>query len=157
MGNLHSYSDILASGSNAMSTISTFDIFYHPRSSQADFIVPQAKYMKSVSSMICVGARFKMKVCMDESPERRFIGVLSGVGDMSPYKWSNSKWRCLMVRAAACRSFCPPCSLGISYDNLMIELKPCLPRENERSTANDLGYLAQGLDNLWQIIDCEWS
>ncbi|GJS02122.1 auxin response factor 4-like protein [Tanacetum coccineum] len=98
MGNLHSYSDILASGSNAMSTISTFDIFYHPRSSQADFIVPQAKYMKSVSSMICVSARFKMKFCMDESPERRFIGVMSGVGYMSPYKWSNSKWRCLMVR-----------------------------------------------------------
>nr|GEW52769.1 auxin response factor 4-like [Tanacetum cinerariifolium] len=98
MGNLHSYSDILASVANAVSTNSTFDVFYSPRSSRADFVVPYAKYMKSVSSMISAGARFKMKFCMDESPERRFSGVVTGVGDMDPYKWSNSKWRCLMVR-----------------------------------------------------------
>ncbi|GKC40277.1 auxin response factor 4-like protein, partial [Tanacetum coccineum] len=36
--------------------------------------------------------------CMDESPQQRFIGVVTGVGDMDPYEWSNSKRRCLMVR-----------------------------------------------------------
>ena len=56
------------------------------RSSRADFVVPYAKYMKSVSSMISVGARFNMKLCMDESPELRFIVVVTGVADMDPYK-----------------------------------------------------------------------
>ncbi|GKA51507.1 auxin response factor 4-like protein [Tanacetum coccineum] len=41
---------------------------------------------------------FNMKFCMDESPERRFIGVVTGVGDMDPYEWSNSKRRFIMVR-----------------------------------------------------------
>lgn len=42
--------------------------------------------MKLVSSMIYVGARFKMKLCMDESPELRFIAVVTGVANMDPYK-----------------------------------------------------------------------
>nr|GEZ12713.1 auxin response factor 4 [Tanacetum cinerariifolium] len=37
-----------------------------------------------------------MKFCLDESPERRFIGVVTGVGDMDPYEWPNSKQRFLM-------------------------------------------------------------
>ncbi|KAJ0729240.1 putative transcription factor ARF family [Helianthus annuus] len=98
MGNLKSYADTLASVANAVSTNGTFDVFYSPRSSRADFVVPYAKYKKAISNMISVGARFKMKFCMDESPERRFSGVVTGVGDMDPYKWANSKWRCLMVR-----------------------------------------------------------
>ncbi|KAI3799400.1 hypothetical protein L1987_34698 [Smallanthus sonchifolius] len=98
MGNLKSYANTLASVANAVSTNSTFHVFYSPRSSRADFVVPYAKYMKSVSNMISIGARFKMKFCMDESPERRFSGVVTGVGDIDPYKWADSKWRCLMVR-----------------------------------------------------------
>ncbi|XP_076931560.1 auxin response factor 4-like isoform X2 [Bidens hawaiensis] len=98
MGNLKSYADTLASVAKAVSTNGTFDVFYSPRSSRADFVVPYEKYKKAVSNMISVGARFKMKFCMDESPERRFSGVVTGVGDMDPYKWANSKWRCLMVR-----------------------------------------------------------
>ncbi|KAL7612252.1 hypothetical protein Lser_V15G08048 [Lactuca serriola] len=98
MSNLNSYSDTLASVAKAVSTNSIFHVFYSPRSSRADFVVPYTKYMKSVSNMISIGARFKMKFCMDESPERRFSGVVTGVGDKDPYKWNNSKWRCLMVR-----------------------------------------------------------
>ncbi|CAH1437959.1 unnamed protein product [Lactuca virosa] len=98
MSNLNSYSDTLASVAKAVSTNSIFHVFYSPRSSRADFVVPYTNYMKSVSNMISIGARFKMKFCMDESPERRFSGVVTGVGDLDPYKWNNSKWRCLMVR-----------------------------------------------------------
>ncbi|KAJ0841399.1 putative transcription factor ARF family [Helianthus annuus] len=98
MGNLKSYADTLASVANAVSTNSTFHVFYSPRSNRADFIVPYAKYMKSVSNVISIGTRIKMKFCMDESPERRFSGVVTYVGDMDPYKWANSKWRCLMVK-----------------------------------------------------------
>ncbi|KAK1409904.1 hypothetical protein QVD17_36433 [Tagetes erecta] len=98
IGNLKSYADTLASVANAVSTNSTFHVFYSPRSSRADFVVPYAKYMKSVGNMISIGTRFKMRFCMDESPERRFSGVVTGVGDMDPYKWASSKWRCLKVR-----------------------------------------------------------
>ncbi|MFS8011824.1 putative transcription factor ARF family [Helianthus anomalus] len=98
MGNLKSYADTLAYVANAVSTNSTFHVFYSPRSNRADFVVPYAKYMKSVSNVISIGTRIKMKFCMDESPERRFSGVVTCVGDIDPYKWANSKWRCLMVK-----------------------------------------------------------
>ncbi|XP_071709588.1 auxin response factor 4-like [Rutidosis leptorrhynchoides] len=98
MGNLNSCADTLESVANAVSNNGTFHVFYSPRSSRADFIVPYAKYRKSISNMISIGARFKMKFCMDESPERRFSGAVTSVGDMDPYKWPNSKWRCLTVR-----------------------------------------------------------
>ncbi|KAJ6384859.1 hypothetical protein OIU77_028129 [Salix suchowensis] len=39
-----------------------------------------------------------MRFEMDDSPERRRSGVVSGTADLDPYKWPNSKWRCLMVR-----------------------------------------------------------
>ncbi|XP_071734850.1 auxin response factor 4-like [Rutidosis leptorrhynchoides] len=98
IGNSNSYADTLASVASAVSTNGTFLVFHSPRSSRADFIVPYAKYKKSISNMISIGARFKMKFCLDESPERRFSGVVTSVGDMDPYKWPNSIWRCLMVR-----------------------------------------------------------
>lgn len=82
--------------------------------------------MKSITSQIPVGTRFKMRFDFDDSPERRysiiqtntmiiiclldvsrlidyivasqrFSGVVTGVGDLDPYRWPNSKWRCLMV------------------------------------------------------------
>ncbi|KAJ0481380.1 putative transcription factor ARF family [Helianthus annuus] len=93
-----SYMDILAPVANAVSTNTTFDVFYSPRSNRADFIVPYAKYMNCVSNMITIGTRFKMKFSMDESPERRFRGAVIGVSDTDPYKWPKSKWRCLTVR-----------------------------------------------------------
>ncbi|KAJ9178155.1 hypothetical protein P3X46_010064 [Hevea brasiliensis] len=34
---------------------------------------------------------------MDDSPERR-CSVVTGMSDLDPYRWPNSKWRCLMVR-----------------------------------------------------------
>ncbi|KZV47218.1 auxin response factor 4 [Dorcoceras hygrometricum] len=68
------------------------------RASHADFIVPYQKYFKCTTSQIHVGTRFKMKFDLDDSPERRFSGVVIGVGDMDPYRWPNSKWRNLMVR-----------------------------------------------------------
>ncbi|XP_076910462.1 auxin response factor 4-like [Bidens hawaiensis] len=93
-----SYLDILAPVANAVSTNTTFDVFYSPRSNRADFVVPYAKYMNCISNMITIGTRFKMKFSMDESPERRFRGAVIGVNDMDPYKWPKSKWRCLTVR-----------------------------------------------------------
>lgn len=82
--------------------------------------------MKSITNQIPVGTRFKISVDLDDAPERRFSkihysfdiivfakmfffvrtnlmcssrysGVVTGVGDVDPRRWPNSKWRCLMV------------------------------------------------------------
>ncbi|KAK1357387.1 Auxin response factor [Heracleum sosnowskyi] len=97
-GNQSSNHNIFSSVANAVSAKSVFHVFYSPRATHAEFIVPQQKYMKSIKSQILVGTRFKMKCDVDDAPERRFSGLVTGVGDLDPYKWPNSKWRCLMVR-----------------------------------------------------------
>ncbi|KAG8371351.1 hypothetical protein BUALT_Bualt13G0078700 [Buddleja alternifolia] len=96
--NQKSYPNVLSPVANALSSNSAFPVFYGPRASHADFIVPYQKYVKCTTGQIPVGTRFKMRFDMDDSPERRFSGVVTGVGDMDPYRWPNSKWRCLMVR-----------------------------------------------------------
>ncbi|KAK4441160.1 Auxin response factor 4 [Sesamum alatum] len=96
--NQNSYPNVLSPVANALSSNSTFPVSYSPRASHADFIVPYQKYVKCTTSQIPVGTRFKMRFDFDDSPERRFSGVVTGVGDMDPYRWPNSKWRCLMVR-----------------------------------------------------------
>ncbi|KAK2968974.1 hypothetical protein RJ640_012428 [Escallonia rubra] len=98
VGNQNSYPNILSLATNAISTKNVFRIFYSPRASHADFVLPYQKYVKSISNRIPIGTRFKMKFDMDDSPERRFTGVVTGIGDLDPYRWPNSKWRCLMVR-----------------------------------------------------------
>lgn len=32
----------------------------------------------------------------------RCSGVVTGIGDLDPYRWPNSKWRCLMVSIVVC-------------------------------------------------------
>ncbi|KAI3823245.1 hypothetical protein L1987_04678 [Smallanthus sonchifolius] len=98
MPNSNSFMDILAPVANAVSTNTTFDVFYSPRSNRADFVVPYAKYTNCISNVITIGTRFKMRFSIDESPERRFRGAVTGVSDMDPYKWPKSRWRCLTVR-----------------------------------------------------------
>ncbi|KAL2471171.1 Auxin response factor 4 [Abeliophyllum distichum] len=96
--NQNTYPNVLSSVANALSSKSAFHVFYSPRASHADFVVPYQKYVKSTANQLPVGTRFKMRFDLDDSPERRFCGVVTGVGDMDPYRWPNSKWRCLMVQ-----------------------------------------------------------
>lgn len=92
------------------------------RSSHAEFIIPYQKYIKSMAKFIQIGTRFRMRLDADDAPERRckltnsfspyfirhynmivfshlcrYSGVVTGIGDLDPYRWPNSKWRCLMV------------------------------------------------------------
>ncbi|MBA0684091.1 hypothetical protein Goari_025698 [Gossypium aridum] len=94
----NSYLNVLSPVANALSTKSMFHVFYSPRASHAEFVIPFRKYFKSIANSVCIGTRFKMRFDMDDSPERRFSGVVMGMGDSDPYKWPNSRWRCLMVR-----------------------------------------------------------
>ncbi|KAI7992606.1 Auxin response factor 4 [Camellia lanceoleosa] len=90
------YQNVLSPVANAISTNGSFHVFYSPRASHADYVVPYQKYVKSITNQIFIGTRFKMKFDVDDSPERR--GVVTGIRDLDPYRWRNSKWRCLMVR-----------------------------------------------------------
>ncbi|KAG9139316.1 hypothetical protein Leryth_011313 [Lithospermum erythrorhizon] len=56
------------------------------------------KYATSISQQIPIGTRFKMRFDLDDAPERRFSGVVTGLGDLDPFRWPDSKWRCLTVR-----------------------------------------------------------
>ncbi|GFZ17925.1 auxin response factor 4 [Actinidia rufa] len=92
------YQNIISHVANAVSTKSKFHLFYSPRASHADFVVLYQKYIKSITNQIPIGTRFKMKFDVDDSPERRCSGVVTGICDSDPYRWPSSKWRCLMVR-----------------------------------------------------------
>ncbi|KAL1098100.1 hypothetical protein V6Z11_D05G078200, partial [Gossypium hirsutum] len=94
----NSYPKVLSAVANALSTKRVFQVCYCPRASHAEFVIPFQKYIKSITNPMCTGARFRMKFEMDDLPERRSNGVVTGIGDSDPYKWPNSKWRCVMVR-----------------------------------------------------------
>nr|CAD1834332.1 unnamed protein product [Ananas comosus var. bracteatus] len=88
----------LTTVANAVSTKSGFHIYYNPRASSSEFIVPYWKFMKSFSHAFSVGMRFKTRYESEDSAERRCTGLVTGIGDMDPLRWPGSKWRCLLVR-----------------------------------------------------------
>ncbi|KAL0681613.1 hypothetical protein Bca4012_048460 [Brassica carinata] len=55
-------------------------------------LVANAKYITSIRKPISIGTRFRMRFEMGDSPERRCAGVVTGVCDLDPYRWLNSKW-----------------------------------------------------------------
>ncbi|KAK4772603.1 hypothetical protein SAY86_014378 [Trapa natans] len=98
VGNQNSHSSVLLPIANAISSRSTFDVFYSPRATHAEFVVPYKKYIRGITSPICIGLRFKMRFDMEDAPERRCTGVVTRIGDLDPYRWPKSKWKCLKVR-----------------------------------------------------------
>ncbi|XP_024359906.1 auxin response factor 6 isoform X2 [Physcomitrium patens] len=89
---------ILAAASHAAQTSSRFTIFYNPRQSPSEFVIPSAKYQKAVySTQITVGMRFRMMFETEESTVRRYMGTVTGIGDLDPVRWPNSHWRSLKV------------------------------------------------------------
>ncbi|XP_029121009.1 auxin response factor 15 isoform X2 [Elaeis guineensis] len=88
----------LAAVASAVSTKSVFHICYNPRTSPSEFIVPYCKFAKSFSHSFSTGMRFKMRYESEDAAERRYTGLITGIGDMDPVRWPGSKWRCLLVR-----------------------------------------------------------
>ncbi|XP_044487794.1 auxin response factor 2A-like isoform X2 [Mangifera indica] len=88
---------VLATAWHAVKTGTRFSVYYKPRTSPAEFIVPYDKYMESVKNNYTIGMRFKMRFEGEESSEQRFSGTVIGVEDADPIKWPGSKWRCLKV------------------------------------------------------------
>ncbi|KAG2617540.1 hypothetical protein PVAP13_3NG181796 [Panicum virgatum] len=132
----------LANIAHAVATKSVFHIYYNPRLSQSEFIIPYSKFMKSFSQPFSAGLRFKMRYESDDATERRYTGIIAGIGDADPM-WRGSKWKCLMVRWDDDVDFRRPNRISpweieltssVSGSHLSApnakRLKPCLPHVN---------------------------
>ncbi|QCD84958.1 auxin response factor 2B [Vigna unguiculata] len=89
---------VLATAWHAILTGTMFTVYYKPRTSPAEFIVPYDQYMESLKNNYTIGMRFKMRFEGEEAPEQRFTGTIVGIEDADPKRWPNSKWRSLKVR-----------------------------------------------------------
>ncbi|XP_010413793.1 PREDICTED: auxin response factor 3 [Camelina sativa] len=83
---------------HAISTYSVFSIYYNPKASWSNFIIPAPKFLKIVDYPFCIGMRFKARVESEDASERRSPGIITGISDLDPIRWPGSKWRCLLVR-----------------------------------------------------------
>ncbi|KQJ88393.1 auxin response factor 23 isoform X2 [Brachypodium distachyon] len=89
---------VLATAWHAVNTGTMFTVYYKPRTSPAEFVVPYDRYMESLKRNYSIGMRFKMRFEGEEAPEQRFTGTIVGMGDSDPAGWAESKWRSLKVR-----------------------------------------------------------
>ncbi|XWS51491.1 hypothetical protein CRYUN_Cryun12cG0181000 [Craigia yunnanensis] len=89
---------VLATAWHAYTTRTIFTVYYKPRTSPAEFIVPYDQYVESVKNNYSIGMRFKMRFEGEEAPEQRFTGTIVGIEDADPKRWQDSKWRSLKVR-----------------------------------------------------------
>ncbi|KAL3684899.1 hypothetical protein R1sor_002921 [Riccia sorocarpa] len=89
---------VLAAANHAAATNSRFTIFYNPRASPSEFVIPLWKYHKAIyQTQVSVGMRFRMVFETEESGVRRYTGTITGIGDLDPVRWPNSHWRSLKV------------------------------------------------------------
>ncbi|KAE8664351.1 Auxin response factor 16 [Hibiscus syriacus] len=84
---------ILAAAAHAAANNSPFTIFYNPRASPSEFVVPLAKYNKAMYTQVSLGMRFRMMFETEESGVRRYMGTITGISDLDPVRWKNSQWR----------------------------------------------------------------
>ncbi|GAB2218864.1 hypothetical protein Droror1_Dr00002096 [Drosera rotundifolia] len=89
---------LLAAAAHAHATNSCFTVFYNPRASPSEFVIPLSKYAKAVyHTRMSVGMRFRMLFETEESSVRRYMGTITGIGDLNPARWPNSHWRSVKV------------------------------------------------------------
>nr|ANI70192.1 auxin response factor ARF20 [Salvia miltiorrhiza] len=82
---------------HAAANNSPFTIFYNPRASPSEFVIPLAKYNKAMYTQVSLGMRFRMMFETEESGVRRYMGTVTGISDLDPIRWKNSQWRNLQV------------------------------------------------------------
>ncbi|KAG2712735.1 hypothetical protein I3760_04G139400 [Carya illinoinensis] len=88
---------ILAAAAHAAANNSPFTIFYNPRASPSEFVIPLSKYNKAMYTQVSIGMRFRMMFETEESSIRRYMGTITGISDLDPVGWKNSQWRNLQV------------------------------------------------------------
>ncbi|KAG9154698.1 hypothetical protein Leryth_019041 [Lithospermum erythrorhizon] len=89
---------LLAAAAHAASTNSCFTVFYNPRASPSEFVIPLSKYVKAVyHTRVSVGMRFRMLFETEESSVRRYMGTITAISDLDGIRWPNSHWRSVKV------------------------------------------------------------
>ncbi|KAK4343506.1 hypothetical protein RND71_036600 [Anisodus tanguticus] len=89
---------LLAAAAHAAATNSRFTIFFNPRACRSEFVIPLAKYAKAVyHTRVSVGMRFRMLFETEQSSVRRYMGTITGIGDLDPVHWPNSHWQSVKV------------------------------------------------------------
>ncbi|CAH8357307.1 unnamed protein product [Eruca vesicaria subsp. sativa] len=88
---------ILAAAAHANANNSPFTIFFNPRASPSEFVVPLAKYNKALYAQASLGMRFRMMFETEDCGVRRYMGTVTGVSDLDPVRWKGSQWRNLQV------------------------------------------------------------
>ncbi|KAL4312420.1 hypothetical protein GQ457_01G037220 [Hibiscus cannabinus] len=89
---------LLAAAAHAAATNSCFTVFYNPRASPSEFVIPLSKYIKAVfHTRVSVGMRFRMLFETEESSVRRYMGTITSISDLDPARWPNSHWRSVKV------------------------------------------------------------
>ncbi|GMH10250.1 hypothetical protein Nepgr_012091 [Nepenthes gracilis] len=89
---------LLAAAAHAAATNSCFTVFYNPRASPSEFVIPLSKYVKAAyHTRVSVGTRFRMLFETEESGVRRYMGTITGISDLDPVRWPNSHWRSVKV------------------------------------------------------------
>ncbi|MQL69401.1 hypothetical protein Taro_001682 [Colocasia esculenta] len=88
---------ILAAAAHAAANNSPFTIFYNPRATPSEFVIPLAKYYKAMYTQVSIGMRFRMMFETEESGIRRYMGTITGITDLDPVRWKSSQWRNLQV------------------------------------------------------------
>ncbi|KAK3027582.1 hypothetical protein RJ639_042258 [Escallonia herrerae] len=80
------------------SSVISDNMFYTSRASPSEFVIPLSKYVKAVfHTRVSVGMRFRMLFETEESSVRRYMGTITGIGDVDPVRWPNSHWRSVKV------------------------------------------------------------
>ncbi|XP_010675199.2 auxin response factor 8 isoform X2 [Beta vulgaris subsp. vulgaris] len=89
---------LLAAAAHAANTNSCFTVFFNPRASPSEFVIPLSKYVKAVyHTRVSVGMRFRMLFETEESSVRRYMGTITGISDLDTVRWPNSHWRSVKV------------------------------------------------------------
>ncbi|CAN1160795.1 Auxin response factor 8 [Linum perenne] len=89
---------LLAAAAHASATNSCFTVFFNPRASPCEFVIPLSKYVKAVyHTRVSVGMRFRMLFETEESSVRRYMGTITGISDLDAVRWPNSHWRSVKV------------------------------------------------------------
>ncbi|KAJ9168082.1 hypothetical protein P3X46_019653 [Hevea brasiliensis] len=88
---------ILAAAAHAAANNSPFTVFYNPRASPSEFVIPFSKYTKAMYTQVSLGMRFRMMFETEESGVRRYMGTITGISDLDPVRWKTSQWRNLQV------------------------------------------------------------
>ncbi|KAL8226544.1 hypothetical protein R6Q57_016376 [Mikania cordata] len=83
---------VLATAWHAIKTGTLFTVYYKPRTSPAEFIVPFDQYMESIKNNYSIGMRFNMRFEGEEAPEQRYsclmlFILLSGISSFWCYIW----------------------------------------------------------------------